>query len=363
VGIGPSSMVEKWPMTPNFWGGRRVLLTGHTGFKGAWASLMLADFGAEVTALSLRPQTDPNLWQLIEGRIPSAGQIADLRDTSAVAAICNSARPEIVLHMAAQSLVREGYRDPVATFSSNVMGTVNLLDALRLCTGLKAILVVTSDKVYANPESGSPTSEESPLGGADPYSASKGATEIAVMSYAKSFFMPLGIPLATARGGNVIGGGDFSSDRLVPDIYRAARAETAVELRYPAATRPWQHVLDCLTGYLTYAEYLAGQEIAAPGALNFGPVSDETMTVAQVAEVIGEKLGNKHRWRQAAGTLLPEKQELRLESTLATKTLNWHPRMNLGETIAWTAQWYADFSAGKDALGLMRSQIVHYLKR
>jgi CDP-glucose 4,6-dehydratase len=347
-------------MIPNFWRGRRVLLTGHTGFKGAWASAMLAGLGAEVTAFSLMPQTDPNLWQMIEGRVAIVSRIVDLRDQAAVAAICGSAKPEIVLHMAAQAQVREGYRDPVGTFSSNILGTINLLEALRSSGELRAILTVTSDKVYANPETGSAFTEAAPLGGADPYSASKGAAEIVIRSYAESFFAPLRVALATARGGNVIGGGDFSSDRLVPDLYRAARAGVPVELRYPAATRPWQHVLDCLSGYLGYAEYLASHGVADPAALNFGPLADEPMAVAQVAEALGEKLGNQRPWRQAAGPFQPEKQTLRLDSSLAAKTLDWQPRLDATEAIAWTAQWYADFAAGKDALDLMRSQIDRY---
>jgi CDP-glucose 4,6-dehydratase len=347
-------------MTPKFWRGRRVLLTGHTGFKGAWASAMLSGLGADVTAFSLAPQTDPSLWQMIESGVAIVGKIADLRDPAAVAAICGAAEPEIVLHMAAQAQVRESYRDPVGTFGSNILGTVNLLEALRATAKLCAILVVTSDKVYANMESGSAFTEAAPLGGADPYSASKGAAEIVVRSYAESFFTPQGVPVATARGGNVIGGGDFSSDRLVPDLYRAARAGVPVELRYPAATRPWQHVLDCLSGYLGYAEYLASRAVADPPALNFGPLSDEPMAVAQVAEAIGEKLGNGRSWRQAAGPFPPEKQTLRLDCGLAAKTLTWRPRLDAAETIAWTAQWYADFATGKDPLELMQSQIDRY---
>ncbi len=220
---------------------------------------------------------------------------------------------------------------------------------------------MTSDKVYANSEAGLAFAEHAPLGGSDPYSASKGATEIAVRSYAESFFTPLGVPLATARGGNVIGGGDFSSDRLVPDLYRAARKGVSVELRYPAATRPWQHVLDCLAGYFTYAEYLAGRGIADPPSLNFGPLAHESLSVAEVASAISERLGNKHAWRQAEGTFPPEKQVLRINSELATRTLDWRPRLDAAETIGWTAQWYADFAAGKNALDLMRSQIDRYL--
>jgi CDP-glucose 4,6-dehydratase len=348
-------------MTLDFWRGRRVLLTGHTGFKGAWACAMLSGLGAEVTAFSLIPQTHPSLWEMIEGRVAIVSKIADLRDPSSVTAICRSAEPEIVLHMAAQAQVRESYRDPVETFSSNIMGTVNLLEALRGNDNLRAILAVTSDKVYANLETGSAFSENAPLGGADPYSASKGAVEIVIRSYAESFFAPLGVPLATARGGNVIGGGDFSSDRLVPDLYRAACSGVPVELRYPAATRPWQHVLDCLAGYLGYAEHLMRRGIADPPALNFGPLVDRPMSVAQVAEAIGQKLGNARPWRQAEGPFPPEKQALHLDSSLAGKTLAWRPRLDSNETIAWTAQWYADFAAGNDALGLMQAQIDRYL--
>jgi CDP-glucose 4,6-dehydratase len=347
-------------MTPGFWRGRRLLLTGHTGFKGAWAAVMLADLGAEVTTFALAPQTEPNLWQLIGERMPVRAHIVDLRDAAGVARVCAEARPELVLHMAAQAQVRDGYRDPVGTFASNVMGTVNVLQSLRSVAGVKAVLAVTSDKVYANPEDGSVFGEDSPLGGTDPYSASKGATEIAVHSYAESYFAPLGVAVATARGGNVVGGGDFSSDRLVPDLYRAARAGVAVELRYPSATRPWQHVLDCLTGYLTYLEHLARRGRAAPPALNFGPVGDEPMQVAAVAEAMSAKLGNEHPWRQAAGPFPAEKRELRLDGTRSRKALGWAPRLPLAETIAWTAQWYADFDAGADALALTRAQIARH---
>lgn len=351
---------KEFAMTPSFWHGRRVLLTGNTGFKGAWASLMLADLGAKVTAFSLPPESNPNVWQMIKGQLPVAGEIIDLRDEAAVTTVCRSAQPEIVLHMAAQAQVREGYRNPIATFASNVMGSANLLEALRSVPGIRAILVVTSDKVYANSEEGAPFTEESSLGGSDPYSASKGAAELVVKSYAESFFSPRGIPLATARGGNVVGGGDFASDRLVPDIYRAARAGVPVELRYPTATRPWQHVLDCLVGYFTYLEHLFESGRADPPALNFGPNSDKAMTVAEVAEAIGEPLGNRLRWRQAIGSFSPEKQVLRIDSSLARKTIHWLPRLDDRLTIAWTAEWYGGFAGGKDALELMRSQVSRY---
>jgi CDP-glucose 4,6-dehydratase len=347
-------------MTPGFWRGRRVLLTGHTGFKGAWASVILADLGAKVTAFALKPPNEPNLWQIVGQRLTTKSNYADLCDAPAVTRLCEAADAEIVLHMAAQAQVRESYRDPVGTFASNILGTVNLLEALRSSSKLRAILTVTSDKVYANAENRLAFTENAPLGGSDPYSASKGATEIVVRSYAESFFAPLGVPLASARGGNVIGGGDFSSDRLVPDLYRAALKGVPVELRYPAATRPWQHVLDCLAGYLSYAEHLAKRGAADPPSLNFGPLTDESLSVAQVATAISEGLGNGKAWQQDSGPFPPEKQTLRINSALATKTLDWRPRLDATETIAWTAEWYANFAAGKDPLDLMRAQISRY---
>jgi CDP-glucose 4,6-dehydratase len=344
-------------LTPSFWKGRRVLVTGHTGFKGAWAAAMLAGWGAHVTGAALAPETDPNLWLLIRDRVCSNEIEVDLRDAGATAAIFRTTQPDIVLHMAAQAQVRSSYADPAGTFASNVMGTVNLLQALRNVPSAKTLLVVTSDKVYANLEDGILFTEASALGGSDPYSASKAATEFAVKSFAESFFTPKGVPLATARGGNVIGGGDFSSDRLVPDLYRAALVGSAVELRYPGAHRPWQHVLDCLSGYLTYLEHLSVQKFADPATLNFGPSSQEIFTVAQVADAVGVRLGNAHPWKQAEGSFPTEKQALRLTAALAAESLGWRPRLDLATTIEWTADWYARFARREDALALMQAQI------
>jgi CDP-glucose 4,6-dehydratase len=359
VGVGQGALGENL-MTPSFWKGRRVLLTGHTGFKGAWAAAMLSGWGADVTGAALPAETDPNLWLLIRDRVSIREIEVDLRDTAATAAIFSACRPEIVFHMAAQAQVRSSYSDPVGTFASNVMGTVNLLDALRGVSGVKTVLVTTSDKVYANPEDGTLFNETSALGGSDPYSASKAACEIVVKSFAESFFIPAGVPLATARGGNVIGGGDFSSDRLVPDLYRAALAGAAVELRYPGAHRPWQHVLDCLSGYFTYLEHLSAQKTAGPATLNFGPSSEEIFSVAQVADAVGARLGNAHPWEQAQGKFAPEKQALRLTAALAAKKLGWHPRLDLATTIDWTADWYARFVRREDPLALVQAQIAAF---
>ncbi|MEQ1672383.1 MAG: CDP-glucose 4,6-dehydratase [Hyphomicrobium sp.] len=350
-------------MNASFWKGRRVLLTGHTGFKGAWASAILCDLGAEVTGLALAPEGEDNLWKLVGQRLRMAHHCTDLRDRAAVEALCRQTRPQIVLHMAAQAQVRRSYEDPVGTFESNVSGPVNLLEALRAIDGIETVLAVTSDKVYYNDDSGRTFDERAPLGGSDPYSASKAACEIAVRSYAESYFKPRKIPIATARGGNVIGGGDFASDRLVPDLFRAAREGCTVELRYPKSRRPWQHVLDCVAGYLAFIEFLQSRADAAPPCLNFGPKPGSDLTVAEIAEEIGRHLASGGAWRQAQGDTPPEKQVLRLDVSLAREVLGWNSKLEIAETIQWTADWYRAFIEGADPLELMRTQIAQYVQR
>ena len=345
-----------------FWAGRRVLLTGHTGFKGAWAAAMLVDLGATVTGIALAPEGEPNLWVLFDRRLALDSTIGDLRDLSSTFNICRRARPQVVIHLAAQALVRRGFSLPVETFSSNLIGTVNLLEALRGEQSVEAILVVTSDKVYHNKAEGIPFNEDCELGGSDPYSASKAATELIVRSYADSFFDARGVPVATARGGNVLGGGDFASDRLLPDIFRAAQERKAVMLRYPHARRPWQHVLDCISGYLRYIEHLHGQRRAVPPALNFGPLDAADMTVADVADVVGRRLGNAIPWRTASTEFAAEKQTLRLDCRLAKQVLGWRPRLGLEDTLEWTAEWYAAFAKGSDPFNLVRLQIERYAR-
>jgi CDP-glucose 4,6-dehydratase len=345
-----------------FWEGRRVLLTGHTGFKGAWAAAMLVDLGATVTGIALAPDGEPNLWSLFDGRLALDSTIGDLRNLSSTFDICRRARPQVVIHMAAQALVRRGYSLPVETFSSNFIGTVNLLEALRGAESVEAILVVTSDKVYRNKADGIPFKEDCELGGSDPYSASKAATEIIVRSYAESFFDVREVPVATARGGNVLGGGDFANDRLLPDIFRAAQEGKAVMLRYPHARRPWQHVLDCISGYLRYIEHLHGQRRAVPPTLNFGPLDTADMTVADVADVVGRRLGNAIPWRTASTQFAPEKQLLSLDCRLAKQVLGWSPRLSIADTLEWTAEWYAAFANGSDPLSLVCSQIDRFAR-
>lgn len=342
-----------------FWSGRRVFLTGHTGFKGAWASLWLTRMGAEVTGFSLTPETEPNLYALASVEKSLRSHIGDLRDAAALRAAIDAANPEIVIHMAAQPLVRRSYAAPVDTFATNVMGTVNLLEALRECEAVRTVLVVTTDKVYENAEQGISFREEDPLGGHDPYSASKAATEIVTSSYARSFFAEKGIRVATARGGNVIGGGDFSEDRLVPDIWRALRAGEPLVLRNPSAARPWQHVLDCLTGYFTYIRGL-DEQVDLPAALNFGPPPDAApVTVAALAEAVQAALGGRG-WKPANDTGPHEMMALEIDSRKARACLGWKDQLAGEPCVAWLADWYRDLNAGADMRAATLRQIEDF---
>ena len=349
--------------SPDFWRGRRVLLTGHTGFKGAWAWAWLTRMGAEVTGLSLAPANEPNLSVLLTIDTDPRSRIGDIRDPAAVAAAIDAARPQIVLHMAAQALVRRSYAEPLSTFETNVLGTLQVLHALRDRPELQACLVVTSDKVYENDGSGRAFAEGDPLGGSDPYSASKAACEIAVSSFARSFGNSLGGPVATVRAGNVIGGGDWSSDRIVPDLWRAQQAGKPVSLRYPQATRPWQHVLEPLAGYLDFAEALVGG--LKERSLNFGPVEDGPVTVSEVAEVFQRAYGaaGAAGWEQAPGEHLKEASTLAINANRATALLPWRPRLAASEAIAWTAAWYAAFDQGTDMMALTDRQIADFEDR
>jgi CDP-glucose 4,6-dehydratase len=264
-----------------------------------------------------------------------------------------------VLHMAAQSLVRESYQHPLETFATNVMGTVQLLEALRRVPGLRAALIVTTDKVYANSEDGRDFVEEDPLGGHDPYSASKAAAEIATASYAGSYFRGQEVGIATARAGNVIGGGDWSADRLVPDVWRAAKKGEGVVLRYPQAIRPWQHVLEPICGYFLYLERLAAGQ-SMPAALNFGPKQGQTAKVCDVAEAVGHALGVAHAWTHAVDPGPREMQYLSLDPSKAQQALGWAPRLSADEAIRWTADWYAARDRGDDPLALCHAEIDRY---
>lgn len=342
-----------------FWSGQRVLLTGHTGFKGAWLAVWLARMGAEIHGLSLAPDTTPALFGLLPPVGLASSRIGDIRDLETVRAAVAEARPTIAIHMAAQALVRRSYRNPVETFDANVMGTAHLLEALRGQEQLKAVLVVTTDKVYRNHEDGRAFREDDPLGAHDPYSASKAAAEIVISSWAQSYFTPAGIPVVAARAGNVIGGGDWSEDRLVPDIWRAVQAKAPLRLRYPRATRPWQHVIEPLAGYLIYAEAAAsGAEL--PKALNFGPYPDDVLMVAELADAMFAALRAGGRWEQDTAPAPPEMQALALDPSLAGESVGWRPQLSSREAIQWTAEWYGRLADGEPAEALCQEQISRY---
>ncbi len=340
-----------------------MLLTGHTGFKGSWAALWLEQLGAEVHGLSLAPDHVPDLYSRLAPFAVATSTIADINDVAAVRAAVTAARPTLALHMAAQPLVRRSYAEPALTFATNVTGTAQVLDALRGAPDLEAVLVVTTDKVYRNDGSGRRFVESDPLGGHDPYSASKAGTELVAAAFADSYFSKAGVALATARGGNVVGGGDWSADRLVPDAWRALHAGVPLELRYPQATRPWQHVLDCLSGYLVYLEALATRP-ELPRALNFGPAADDApVTVAAVADMVAAALGGPRGWVPAPGDHPAEAPALALDAGAAMAALGWHPRLDAREALQWSADWYRGFDAGEAPRALCLAQLAAWEAR
>lgn len=352
---GPSPNDSSALPLASFWAEKRVLLTGHTGFKGSWAALWLTRMGARVTGLAL-PAANPSLHALVGVDKAVDSRIVDLRDVDGVAAVARTCSPEIVLHMAAQPLVRRSLLDPVETFAVNVMGTLHLMQALRVVPPPRAVLIVTTDKVYVPADR--TLRESDPLGGGDPYAASKAACELAVRAMAANFLAPAGIPVATARAGNVIGGGDFASDRLIPDIIRAERAGRTVEIRHPGATRPWQHVLDCLCGYLLYAEALAiGRTV--PATLNFGPSDASSVTVAAIARSMLTALGREPSWTDADPDMR-ETQALALDSSLARQSLRWRDRLAGPSLIKATAAWYRAWNEGQDMRAVSLNQIAEY---
>jgi len=342
----------------SFWRGKRVLVTGHTGFKGAWLTLALHRLGAHVAGLALAPATSPNLFEAAGITALVDSRIGDIRDAAATAATIATLKPDIVLHLAAQALVREGYRTPVDTFATNIMGTAHVLDALRGGSARVAV-IVTTDKVYRNSEWVWPYRETDAIGGHDPYSASKAATELVVDCYRDAFLAEDGVAVASARAGNVIGGGDWSADRLIPDAVRAWQTGTKLPVRRPAARRPWQHVLEPVNGYLVLAERLWNDPSLA-GAWNFGPEPHAAadvrtvVTAAQEAYGLGEVVwGNGSDGPHEAGWLA-------LDISKVRQRLDIGPRWALGESVARTMRWYTAFAAGDDARALCAADFDAY---
>lgn len=341
---------------PGFWRGRRVLVTGHTGFKGTWLCAWLVRLGARVTGLALPPSPSQPLFERVglEGRIRSC--FGDLRDLDVVRNALRAATPEVVLHLAAQALVLEGLRDPAGTFATNALGTVHLLEAIRATPTVRVAVIVTSDKCYRDGDE--PCVEEDALGGADPYSASKACAELVTAAW-RSSLVPAerGLGLATARAGNVIGGGDFAADRLLPDLVRAVEAGRTPILRNPRAVRPWQHVLDALSGYLALAEALARDPVAYARSWNFGPLRAPSWTVAEVADLALRELGGG-TWQAGEPEAIAEAPVLRLCSMRARQRLGWAPRLDTAAAVSWTIEGYRAFGAGDP--DWLAAQIARY---
>jgi CDP-glucose 4,6-dehydratase len=342
--------------------GKRVLVTGHTGFKGSWLSLWLSAMGADVFGYALSPPTRPSLFEeaAVAGVIDST--IGDVRDLESLLAAVEKAGPEIVFHMAAQSLVLRSYEDPVETFATNVLGTVHVLEAVRRARSKCAVVNVTTDKVYANDGRQQGYREDDSLGGRDPYSSSKSCAELVASAYRRSFFdveEPPAVKLASARAGNVIGGGDWTPGQLLPDVVAALERGERVVLRHPDAVRPWQHVLDCLWGYITLAVRLSSDDDVSDG-WNFGPPLTDARTVADVVDVISHRYGSSTGWAQDSVRHAHEEPELRLDAQKARDELSWRTRLSFEEALEWTAEWYQEHARGASARELCSMQIQRY---
>ncbi len=343
----------------SFWRGRRVLLTGHSGFKGSWLTLWLHRLGAVVTGVSLPPETTPNIFADANiGRLCKS-HFCDIRDAAPLAELVRAARPEIVLHLAAQPLVRASYREPRETFATNVMGTVNVLDALRGIDGMRVAVMVTTDKVYRSQEPPRPYREDDAMGGRDPYSASKAACEMAIAAYRDGFLAAQGAAVASARAGNVIGGGDWSEDRIIPDAVRAWQAGQTLDVRRPQAIRPWQHVLEPLAGYLALAQAL-WQQPALADSYNFGPESNGAVSVHELVEMALAAYGQGAVCYGAGHEGPHESAWLALDVAKARAVLGVEPKLKLAEAVNRTMVWYRAHHDGADALTLCQQEIAAY---
>ena len=347
-------------VAPDFWRGKRVFLTGHTGFKGSWLSLWLQSMGAHLQGYALPPPTQPALFEeanVAQGMLSTVG---DVRDLSHLTEAMRRFAPEIVLHMAAQPLVRLSYAQPVDTYATNVMGTVHLLEAARLTDSVRVVLNVTTDKCYENQEWHWGYREDEPMGGHDPYSNSKGCSELVTSAYRRSFMAERGIALASARAGNVIGGGDWAQDRLVPDILRALEKQQAVLIRNPQAVRPWQHVLEPLSGYLCLAQHLSASGQAFAQAWNFGPRDEDAQPVQWIVQRMTQAWSQGATWQVAQGDHPHEAHFLKLDISKARAELGWQPRWSLDTALQKITEWHQAWLAGRNVRELCLSQIAQY---
>jgi CDP-glucose 4,6-dehydratase len=351
--------VEGLDVTPAFWRDKRVFLTGHSGFKGGWLSLWLQQLGAEVIGYSLEPPSDPSLFTLArvaDGMVSLHGNICDL---DALQAAVRKHRPDIVIHMAAQALVRRSYADPVETYAANVMGTVNLLEAVRRTGSARAVLIITSDKCYENRNWHWGYRENEAMGGYDPYSSSKGCAELVTAAYRRSYFGS-GPATASARAGNVIGGGDWADDRLIPDTIRAILRGEAVRIRSPRAVRPWQHVLEPLHGYLMLLERLWTDGAAIAEGWNFGPDDRDARPVSDIVAAVVRLWGDSASWVSDDATHPHEAAVLRLDCSKARQLIGWRPILQLDSALEWVVDWYKDYSSRRDMRVATLDQISRF---
>ncbi|MBY0579325.1 MAG: CDP-glucose 4,6-dehydratase [Burkholderiales bacterium] len=350
----------------DFWQGKKVLVTGHTGFKGSWLCLWLQSMGAEIVGYAMNPPTNPSLFEVAQVGKGMRSVIGDVRDLEHLQSVFSEQGPEIVFHLAAQPLVRHSYVDPVETYATNVMGSVHLLEAVRNTPGVRAVVMVTSDKCYENREWVWGYRENEPMGGYDPYSNSKGCSELVTAAYRQSFFSPStfndkhSTALATARAGNVIGGGDWARDRLIPDILRAIEKGESVVIRNPHAIRPWQHVLEPLSGYLLLAQRLYEEGCAFAEGWNFGPVDEDAKPVSWIVENMTQAWGNGASWVPDDGMHPHEAHYLKLDCSKARMKLDWHPRWNLAQTLGYITDWHRAYQGGGDMRELSLAQIECY---
>ena len=350
-------------INPAFWHGKSVFVTGHTGFKGGWLTLWLDKLGANVTGFSLPPASEPNLFSLVALKDRCRSIIGDIRDERVLRDAVTEAKPDIVLHLAAQPLVRRSYREPVATYATNVMGTVHCLEAVRHTPSVRAVVVVTSDKCYENRDWEWGYRESDPMGGHDPYSNSKGCSELVTSAYRASYFGSANgnCRVASGRAGNVIGGGDWSEDRLIPDMIRSFTARRSVEIRAPGATRPWQHVLEPVHGYLRLAEALSGPKgDAYAHGWNFGPADSDCKPVSYIVERLSKGWGNGASWHLSDNEHPHEANFLKVDASKSRSHLQCMPCLNLDQALDWTIEWYRAIDAGGDAAALCDEQIARY---
>ena len=355
------------PISPEFWENRRVLVTGHTGFKGSWLCMYLHLLGSKIRGFALEPPTNPSLYELADLHEIIESTIEDVRNYSALCDEIKTFSPDVIIHMAAQSVVLDSFANPLESYTTNVMGTVNLLESIRQSKSSCIVVNVTTDKCYKNEGLDVSFKETDPLGGHDPYSSSKACSELVTSAYRDSYFPPQAfethhVAIASARAGNVIGGGDWTPKQLIPDTIKALESRDQVCLRHPQAIRPWQHVLDCLSGYLLLAEKLYDDPLTYSGAWNFGPTENDSITVSEVVEILARTWGADNIWKQDQASYDQEEPVLKLNASKSKKLLGWHTRLSVAQALEWITLWHKETDQGVSTRTICETQIRKYLE-